>query len=183
MSFLKTILAHFHFNGQPIEMPLLSARIKDGIAFLRPKEQSDKVFAVRAEKIEIFLDNLGDDSVRILEKDEDEQEGSSGSSPPAEASPEPPSGKGKRRQRPAAAQDFDFLEEKSFSAKMYASERAEIINAYKAINAKRSDFLLACVRVASPKRVNAELKRIQKEHEAMQDSLENQAVQTVPIED
>ena len=65
MNVIQSLLAFFNYKGERIQMEVLSARIKNGVAYLRSKDQS-KEFRVKSDRISILIDNQDDDSVHIL---------------------------------------------------------------------------------------------------------------------
>ena len=169
MGIVNTITAIFNFHGQKMQMEVLSARIKKGIARLRSLDGSQE-YEIRANHITITIDNEEDDSVRVVEPTNHDEPTDDETDDPTNANEKHESQKNgtKGQKRPATAADFT-IEKKSFATGFYEPERLEIVNAYKSAKAKRDEYLLACVRAASPRKVEQELRRIRKERESMQE--------------
>lgn len=169
MSIINTIKAIFTFHGQKMQVEVLSARIKRGVARLRAFD-SHQEYEVQAKNITILIDNEDDESVQVVEPPDSEGSSDDDHKNPDDKQKKPtPTKPGKtNRKRPATIADLT-LEKKSFATGFYESERMEIVSAYKSAKAKRDEYLLACVRAASPRKIEQELKRIRRERETMQE--------------
>lgn len=171
MNVIQSLLAFFNYKGERIQMEVISARIKNGVAYLRSKDQS-KEFRVKSDRISILIDNQDDDSVQVIDRPDDEDASEQKPESDTDKAAKPGEKKNRKKQATARAardEDFSYLK-KSFSTGFYETEKREIVSAYKSAGAKRDEFLLACVRAAAPKKVEHELKKIRQERTAFQES-------------
>lgn len=171
MKLINKIKAIFNFHGQQIQVDVLSARIKNGVARLKTSGNNQE-FEIHSNKITIMIDNdEAEETVQVIEPSDDD--GDATDNNPVEhqkrqGDSEKAKAGGSKRKRAATHADLTF-EKKSFATGFYESERIEIVSAYKSLKAKRDEYLLACVRAASPRKVEQELKRIRRERESMQE--------------
>ena len=71
MKIIKKLKALFFKDDQPITLDLAAAEIKEGKAFLHPKEDRDTTYLVKSDDIEIRLGkgkSLTDNDILVIKK-------------------------------------------------------------------------------------------------------------------
>lgn len=160
MRVASLIKAFFNFCGQRTQMEVRSARISRGVARIRSAVDG-KVYKIQSKDITILIDN-DDQAVEEVQNSEVDRTPDE----PQLANEKEEKKTHSRRKLALDRNRVDYVTEKrSFSTGFYDAEREEIVAAYKTAKAKRDEYLLACVRVASARRVEAELRRIRRERD------------------
>lgn len=192
MKIINRIKAFFRKWDEDVELDLASAEIREGKAFLHTKGDQPMTYMVRANDIEIRLNqNAVISEVDILtvknpskeaEKKEKEKEkeikkaekkmGAAAKIATVENGVAP---------APATGYDFDRFKKRKFSISVYPEEYEAIQETMKEYGYKQSDFVLACINTATKSTMEKAHKKIVKSHREL--LLERQALVAKQIEE
>lgn len=167
---LKHILkAFFCHKEEPVELDLSAAEIREGKAFLHPKNEQGITYLVRSDNIEISLSKgfslTPEHIIKIEPKAKPKKN--------AEAGNRKPSPKNNRNSEtngsststsPIADNEFDKYKKRKFVVSLYPDEYDSVMSSMKAYGYKRADFVLACINSASKGTMEREHKKIVKAH-------------------
>jgi len=154
MKIIKKLKALFFKDDQPITMDLAAAEIKEGKAFLHPKDDPNIIYRVKSDDIEVRLSkgkSLTDNDIIVIQKRK-------------EKTPEKAVPKDKERtkkpeeQRTPHKQDGDQgnivydlsrFKKKTFSVSLYPEEYDSLMEMIDKYGYKRSEFILASAHTAT----------------------------------
>ena len=181
---INKIRAFFRKNEENVELDLVAAEIREGKAFLHTKGEEPMTYMVRANDIEIRLNNnavineVDILAVKKLTKEEEKKEKQK-----AVKKKVPPAQIPLAENDPASAQvyDFDRFKKRKFTISVYPEEYAAIQTAMKEYGYKQSDFVLACINTATKSTMEKAHKKIVKTYREI--LLERQALVAKQIED
>lgn len=184
MNLLNKIIAFFKINNEEMEMEVSKAEIREGKAFLHPKNEKWLTYIIPADDISITLNNrymLTEDHVTVL--DTSVKEGQKNSkkekglilekdkkNPNKNTSTQPQQKKpGTEKNEQGAIRRLNVAElskykRKKFTIQLYPDEYEQITSTIKTYGFKREEFVLACINKANKRTVAAECKRIKKNH-------------------
>ena len=150
MKLIKKIKAFFRKDDEPVEMDIVAAEIREGKAFLHPKENPKKTYFVRARDIKIILDEgqnvLSSSTLTVLETPNN-----------------PQSKKDKGREIRAAMKahektnastnnhqidGFERFQKRTVQFSLYPEEYALLTELIKETGYKQTEFIWACIQAA-----------------------------------
>lgn len=171
MKLINRIRAFLKINHRPVVMDLKSAEIREGYAYLHPKDPTRPSYKVHAEDIEIRLCDgrtLTDSDILPVEKKKQtekpvEVSGAENEKPKQEKAN---SDVGRIGREPTP-NEMDRFKKKSFSVSLYPEEYDYLVATIKEYGYKRADFILACSTTATKGTMQRAHKTIMKAHNAL----------------
>ena len=166
---IKNILKAFFFHKEePVELDLSAAEIREGKAFLHPKNEKGVTYLVRSDNIEISLSKgfslSPENIIKIEPKDQKKRpEGDAKKNTPQKKDPTKATGD-KTSASPVADNEFDKYKKRKFVVSLYPDEYDSVMASMKEYGYKRADFVLACVNSATKGTMEREHKKIVKAH-------------------
>jgi hypothetical protein len=168
MNIKKILKAFFFHEEDPVELDLAAAEIREGKAFLHPKNEKGVTYLVRSEHIEITLSKgfslSSNDVVRIEPKSNAQMP----TNPNTQKQPALPTKKAAKDApnipSPPSEDPFEKYKKKQFSISLYPDEYEALMSHMKSYGYKRADFILACVNTATKGTMEREHKKIIKAH-------------------
>ena len=176
MKIINKIKAFFRKWDEDVELDLASAEIREGKAFLHTKGDEPVTYFVRANDIEIRLNKdaviseVDIMTVKKPTKEEAEKEKQKEKEiqkverkkPSAKTPPLPGPGVGQ-----SDGYDLDRFRKRKLYISVYPEEYEAIQEAMKEYGYKQSDFILACIRTATPGSMQKAHKKIVKSHKEL----------------
>lgn len=173
MKIPKILKAIFSHKEEPVELNLSAAEIREGKAFLHPKDEKGITYLVKSDNIEISLSKglslNSKDVIRIEEKKKPATE-------KIDYVLNPASVHSKKDKAPSdfpntpmseAPDPFEKYKKRTFSISLYPEEYDTITARMKDYGYSRADFVLACVNTATKGTMEREHKKIVKNHTAL----------------
>ena len=169
---IRNILKVFFFlKEEPVELELSAAEIREGKAFLHPKNEQGVTYLVRSDNIEISLSkgfSLSQEKIIKIDPKSKQKK-------PEDASKEKSLKKSKTTQTAGndtstssvADNEFDKYKKRKFIVSLYPDEYDSVMSSMKEYGYRRADFLLACVNTATKGTMEREHKKIVKIHTAL----------------
>lgn len=178
MKIINKIKAFFCKENEPVEMDIVAAEIKEGKAFLHPKDQPEVTYLIRSDDIRISLSEgrslCAHDILSVMPKAKDiakkqEQQPNKESSKETPAKTKAPQDSTTQsEQHPSLPlPGFEKYKKRTFSVSLYPEEYDRIIENMKEYGYKRADFLLACVQTAKKTSMEKAHKEIVNTHKQM----------------
>ena len=168
MNIRKILKAFFSHEEEPVELDLTAAEIREGKAFLHPKNEAGVTYLVRSDHIAITLNKGLSLSSKDVVRIEPKSKAQTTPSPKTQNSPSLPSQKASKEAHsvptPPSEDPFEKYKKKQFSISLYPDEYEALIASMKAYGYKRADFILACVNTATKGTMEREHKKIIKTH-------------------
>lgn len=152
MRFINKLKAFFNILSEPVELDLIAAEIKNGKAFLHPKE-GDVSYLVRSEDISIYLNHAETEILTIKKKER------------TSAKSEPEHKSENKNSTPYL--DLERYKKRKLVISLYQDEYDTIMNNAKEYGYKRADYVLACVQSASTKRMEKAHEKIVLSHKEL----------------
>lgn len=150
MKIIKKLKALFFKDDQPISLDLVAAEIKEGRAFLHPKDDRDTTYLVKSDDIEIRLSkgkSLADNDIMVIrkrkEKGRNEPKGNTKKTKPQITSEKKPDNSG------SIVYDLSRFKKKTFSVSLYPEEYDSLMETIQKYGYKRSEFILASAHTAT----------------------------------
>ena len=162
---LKNIIKALFFRQEkPVELDLSAAEIREGKAYLHPKNEKGVTYLVRSDNIEISLSkgfSLSPEHIIKMEQTTKEnREGKKKEKAPQKNNPPVrPGGNGT-----TTNQELDKFKKRKFVVSLYQDEYDSIMASMKEYGYRRADFVLACVNTATKGTMEREHKKIVKAH-------------------
>ena len=170
MKIINKIKAFFRKDNDPIEMDIYAAEIKEGKAFLHPKNDPKATYLIRSDDIRISISEgrsvAGQEIIAVVPK----------SKQPMDAQKEQTQQEIEKKARETAAKKgeqqnstnqpifaipgFERYKKRTFSVSLYPEEYDMIIENMKGYGYKRADFFLACVQTAKKTNIEKAHKQI-----------------------
>ena len=168
MKLRKVLKAFFCHKEKPVELDLSAAEIREGRAYLHPKNEAGVTYLVRSDNIEISLSkgfSLSPDHIIKM----DPKEKKAPEREPKEKShqkikPVSRTVSGDRPGSNAADDEFDKYRKRKFVVSLYPDEYDSLMASMKEYGYKRADFVLACVNTATKGTMEREHRKIVKVH-------------------
>lgn len=173
MKIQKILKAIFSHKEKPVELNLSAAEIREGKAFLHPKDEKGVTYLVKSDNIEISLSKglslNSKDVIRIEEKKKSTTKTNDSVPKPA---PAPSKKDTTPSTSPSASTEespdpFEKYKKRTFSISLYPEEYDTITARMKDYGYSRADFVLACVNTATKGTMEREHKKIIKNHTAL----------------
>lgn len=166
---LKHILkAFFYHKEEPVELDLSAAEIREGKAFLHPKNEQGVTYLVRSDNIEISLNkgfSLSPENIIKIEPKSKHKRTEDASKEKSQKNSKTSQATGNSTSTsPVADNEFDKYKKRKFVVSLYPDEYDSVMASMKAYGYKRADFVLACVNSASKGTMEREHKKIVKAH-------------------
>lgn len=164
MKVLHKLKALFVKNKQPVALDLVAAEIKNGRAYLHPKENREITYMVRSDDIEIYLNRergLSEDDIITIPRTKVQI--NTQKAKPKSNSPKKPS----ENTNPVSSDSFERFKKKTFSVTMYQHEYDALISTIKEYGYRRADFILASANTATKGTMEREHKKLIKVHKEM----------------
>lgn len=171
MKLIKKVKAFFFHKDDPVELDLIAAEIKEGKAYLHPRDEEKVTYLVKSDDIKIHLNNgrtlSQKDIIKIAPKPQAEDQSSS----TKQNKEKLPSASPRKTTTPVFVQDiapneFDRFKKRTFSVTLYQEDYDALISSMKGYGYKRADFVMACVNSASKTTMECAHKKIQKVNKA-----------------
>ena len=183
MKIIKKLKAIFFKDDRPVSLDLVAAEIKEGRAFLHPKDDRNVTYLVKSDDIEIKLSkgkNLTDTDVMVIRKMRKEKQD-------FENQKEKVPKKDTNSHKPKVSNDsgnitYDLsrFKKKSFSVSLYPEEYDSLMEMIQKYGYKRSEFILASAQTATQgtmakaqKKVVMVRKEIRKEEKVLKQKQKN----------
>lgn len=170
---IRNILKVFFFHKEePVELDLTAAEIREGRAYLHPKNEVGVTYLVRSNDIEISLSkgfSLSPENIIKIEpkskqkkaedalKRKSEQKDNKGGKTAGNST----------SSSPVPDNEFDKYKKRKFVVSLYPDEYDSVMSSMKEYGYRRADFLLACVNTATKGTMEREHKKIVKVHNAL----------------
>lgn len=146
MKLLQKIRAFFTIKGEPKEMILKAAEIRQSGVFLHSENDNEHIFYLKSKSVDIFInpdEDILEDDILIIDKKKLEKEGLKldleGLEHPPETTPSPDTQM--RRTRHISP----GTEKKRFSVLLYPDEYDMLLETIKSNGYRRAEYFLACV--------------------------------------
>ena len=166
---IRNILKAFFFHKEePVELDLSAAEIREGKAYLHPKNELGVTYLVRSNDIEISLSkgfSLSPEHIIKIEPKNKRKKTETEAKSPRKA--DPSSSKGRKSVSPVGDNEFDRYKKRKFVVSLYPDEYDSVMSSMKEYGYKRADFLLACVNTATKGTMEREHRKIVKVHNAL----------------
>lgn len=168
MKIINKIKAFFRKDEEDMEMDIVAAEIREGKAFLHPKDEPKATYLVRSDDIRIVMSegrSLGrGDIIAVMPKTsaygDEKTDGANKKSGNARKNTH----QGEDAQD---APDLDRFKKKTFQVALYPEEYKQVTEILKESGYKRADFLLACIQTAKKASLEKAHKQIVKVHKQM----------------
>lgn len=167
---IRNILKAFFFHKEePVELDLSAAEIREGKAYLHPKNELGVTYLVRSNDIEISLSkgsSISPENIIKIEpksKQKKPEDADKKKSIQKDSKTSKPAGDG-TSSAPVADNEFDKYKKRKFVVSLYPDEYDSVMASMKEYGYRRADFLLACVNTATKGTMEREHKRIVKIH-------------------
>ena len=178
MKFLNKIKAFFCKENEPVEMDIIAAEIKEGKAFLHPKDDPKATYLIRSDDIRISLSegrSIRDyDILSVMPKtkttDDAARESANKSAQKVVGQKDLQNSEKQNSDSKHSENDipgFERYKKRVFSVSLYPDEYDSLIDSMKEYGYKRADFLLACVQTARKPSIEKAHKQIVKTHKQM----------------
>ena len=170
---IRNILKAFFFHKEePVELDLSAAEIREGKAYLHPKNEEGITYLVRSNDIEISLSkglSLSSENIIKIES-KSKQKKPEDSDKKKSAQKDNKTGKTAGNcasSSPVPDNEFDKYKKRKFVVSLYPDEYDSVMASMKEYGYRRADFLLACVNTATKGTMEREHKKIVKFHTAL----------------
>ena len=167
---IRNILKAFFFHKEePVELDLSAAEIREGKAYLHPKNEQGVTYLVRSNDIEISLSkglSLSSENIIKIEpksKKKTPEDDGKKKSKEKDSKASKTAGDGKSSS-PVPDNEFDKYKKRKFVVSLYPEEYDSVMASMKEYGYRRADFLLACVNTATKGTMEREHKKIVKAH-------------------
>jgi len=169
---LRNVLKAFFFHKEePVELDLTAAEIREGKAYLHPKDEQGVTYLVRSDNIEISLSKgfslSPEHIVKIEPKDKRKKTDEEAKKNPLQKKDSTRTDGNKTSSTPVADDEFDKYKKRKFVVSLYPDEYDSVMASMKEYGYKRADFVLACVNSATKGTMEREHKKIVKVHNAL----------------
>lgn len=165
MRIIKKLKALFFKDDRPVSLDLVAAEIKEGKAYLHPKEDRTITYLIKSDDIEVRLSkrkNLTDKDILVIGKHNKQGKD------PTQQKERKPQQDAEKKSVPKAKNPSDpgnlvfdnsRFKKKTFSVSLYPEEYDQLINTIQKSGYKRSEFILASSVSTTEKRMaNAQKK-------------------------
>ena len=165
MKIIKKLKALFFKDDRPISLDLAAAEIKEGRAYLHPKEDRTITYLVKSDDIEVRLSkgkSLTDKDIMIIGK---RKKAEKEPGKPEDKIPKPDIKKNStiKTNDPSdpgnVVYDFSRFKKKTFSVSLYPEEYDRLVDTIQKSGYKRSEFILASSVSATEKRMASAQKK------------------------
>ena len=152
MRIIKKLKALFFKDEKPISLDITAAEIKEGRAFLHPKDDPNLTYRVRSDDIEIRLSkdkSLTDTDIVVIKKHKKEETPSQKQQGKV---PNQNTDENKNRTLDKAetiVYDLNRFKQKTFSVSLYPEEYDILMERIQKYSYKRSEFILASAQTAT----------------------------------
>lgn len=170
---IRNILKAFFFHKEePVELNLTAAEIREGKAYLHPKDERGVTYLVRSDNIEISLSkgfSLSPENIIKIEpksKQKMPEDAAKRKSEPTDNKTIKSAG-GSTSSSPVPDNEFDRYKKRKFVVSLYPDEYDSVMASLKEYGYRRADFLLACVNTATKGTMEREHRKIIKVHNAL----------------
>jgi hypothetical protein len=182
MKIINKIKAFFCKDNEPVEMDIIAAEIKEGKAFLHPKDDPGTTYLIRSDDIRISLSEgkslqaqdifcVSRKAKRENQKPQDPSQLAAETKPLQHDEQTAHNGNADnqsgRKQPNLTFPGFEKYKKRVFSVSLYPEEYDSLIDSMKEYGYKRADFLLACVQSARKTSMEKAHKEIMKTHKQM----------------
>ena len=181
-NFISKIKAIFNVGGKGFVLDLKSAEIKQNKAFLHPVDNDNITYMVRAEHVDILLNNgeeISEDDFIVIEKgkegtteiedDTSSEQNDKEKLKSPEITPRP---------KPQGSTAFSLGRKTTIRFTVYEDEGRKINEMIRGSGMKRADYLMACLqnsqKKSNIKSFNAECMRVKKERESREKDIREQ---------
>ena len=174
MNIINRIKAFFSHNNSPVELDLHAAEIREGRAYLHPKE-GNVTYLVKSDDISIFLNHgvsLTNEDIIKFEKGHEKPEEAQKEKTPKEKTPKEKVSAPETKEtsaHPVQSHEFDQYKKRILTMTLYESEYEAIMLNAKQYGFKRADYILACINSAPQKKMQKEHEKIVKNHNKLRD--------------
>lgn len=160
MKIIKKLKALFFKDDRPISLDLAAAEVKEGKAYLHPKEDRTITYLVKSDDIEIRLSKgkslTGKDIMVIGKRKKAEKEPSKAEE--KKSTQDTP--KNKPNDPGNMVYDLSRFKKKTFSVSLYPEEYDRLMDTIQKSGYKRSEFILASSVSATEKRMASAQKKV-----------------------
>ena len=167
MKIIKKIKAFFTRDDEPMEMDIVAAEIREGRAYLHPKEDPNKTYFIRANDIKILLNEgrsiLASNISALTQKPKEPESKKEKSQDGAK--------KGQNKTGDTSGdfrvEGFERFQKHTVRFSMYPEEYALFTELMKETGYKQTEFILACIRAAKKPGIEKAHKQIVKVHKQL----------------
>ena len=166
MKIIKKLKALFFKDDHPVSLELAAAEIKEGRAYLHPKEDRTITYLVKSDDIEVRLSkgkSLTDKDIMVIgkrKKNEKDSEKVKENTPKQETDKKS-TPKAKDPSDPGnVVYDLSRFKKKTFSVSLYPEEYDRLMDTIQKSGYKRSEFILASSVSATEKRMASAQKKV-----------------------
>lgn len=166
MKIIKKLKALFFKDDHPVSLELAAAEIKEGRAYLHPKEDRTITYLVKSDDIEVRLSkgkSLTDKDILVIgkrKKTEKDPEKTKENTPKQETDKKS-NPKVKDPSDPGnVVYDLSRFKKKTFSVSLYPEEYDRLMDTIQKSGYKRSEFILASSVSATEKRMATAQKKV-----------------------
>lgn len=166
MKIIKKLKALFFKDDRPVSLDLAAAEVKEGKAYLHPKEDRTITYLVKSDDIEVRLSkgkSLTDKDILVIGKRKKTEKD------PKKAKENTPKQETDKKSTPKAKDpsdpgnvvyDLSRFKKKTFSVSLYPEEYDRLMDTIQKSGYKRSEFILASSVSATEKRMASAQKKV-----------------------
>ena len=167
MKIINKIKAFFTRDDEPMEMDIVAAEIREGKAYLHPKEDPKKTYFIRADDIKILLNEgrsiLSQNIFALTRKPKEEKD----KKEKAQDSAKKEQNKTGKTSRSFQVVGLERYQKHTVRFSMYPEEYALFTELMKETGYKQTEFILACIQAAKKPGIEKAHKRIVKVHKQL----------------
>ena len=167
---LRNVLKAFFFHKEePVELDLTAAEIREGKAYLHPKDEQGVTYLVRSDNIEISLSkgfSLSPEHIIKIEPESKQKKPDNAEKKNSEQKDNKDrktAGDG-TLSSPVPDNEFDKYKKRKFVVSLYPDEYDSVMASMKEYGYRRAELLLACVNTATKGTREREHRKIVKMH-------------------
>ena len=167
MKIKKILKALFVHKEEPVEMDLSAAEIREGKAFLHPKNEAGVTYLVRSDNIEITLSkgfSLSPEHIIRIEPKRNRKKIDGNVKGSKKHDPSSNTSDANKTDSTIEDNEFGKYKKRKFVVSLYPDEYDSVVSSMREYGYKRADFVLACVNTATKGTMEREHKKIVKAH-------------------
>lgn len=167
MKLIKKIRAFFTRDDESVEMDIVAAEIREGKAYLHPKEDPKKTYFIRADDIKILLNEgrsiLSQSIFALTKKPKDEK----GKNEKAQDSAKKEQNKASKTSGGLQDDSLERFQKHTVRFSMYPEEYVLFTELLKETGYNQTEFILACIQAAKKPGIEKAHKQIVKVHKRL----------------
>lgn len=164
MRLFSKIKAFFQYRGQPAELDVSAAEIKNGHVYLHPVDDTSKVYRIRSNAVDILVsphEDIHEEDLEILEIKRPKTSPTGKKGPDTLSTQAPDAQKASPHTGSVPTQSSKVFHQsmKKLTFTLYPEEYEMIMSNIKENGYKKTEFLLACVSSAKKNSMQANYQR------------------------